>query len=61
MICPPCKRAGELNQDALRATDEKTAEWNATRAVEAHGQCFYPGDCGCQHRPGDWRQRRSDG
>jgi hypothetical protein len=61
MICPPCKQAGDYNSDAERTTDEQVAKVSRFRALELHGQCSYPETCGCQHKVGDWRNRRTDG
>jgi hypothetical protein len=61
MICPPCGRAGELNAGANSATDEKTADWLRTRALEAHGECWNPETCPCHHQAGDFKNTRTDG
>lgn len=47
MICDHCRKGGQLNLDASRVTDEVSAEWLRTRALEEHGKCV--SDCGCHH------------
>lgn len=59
MICPPCREGGKLNTDANRVYDPVSIEYLLYRAQEKHGECT--GDCGCEHKTGDWRNRRSDG
>lgn len=57
MICPPCRRAGQLNADADKVTDEATIEWLHTRALEEHGKCST--DCGCHHAVGRMNYREA--
>ena len=51
MICGPCRMAGAYN--AVNAVKD--------RAVELHAQCKGGTWCCCQHKLGDYRNRRTDG
>ena len=59
MICLPCREGGRLNADANRVYDDESRRYLILRALEAHGSCH--GQCGCEHKVGDWRNKRSDG
>ena len=61
MICPPCRSAGMYN--ALKSGEEPSWAIGISKdhAAELHEQCKGGTWCCCQHKLGDYKNRRTDG